>query len=475
MLVEGKPDTVNWQLDNSLRHVAMTPAEALPDSLGRYSRYRLWLIPNNSHLQDNPLETGFLPRVSFSNVVVKNRDTTNLYPILLGNGSDFITTDSGTTVDSAPPVIADFLLQNNACNPDNEENSIRISFSEPVKYENFPGYKNVRAFTLINTPEQDSGFMSQVAIRGGRHNIVYDKRLAWNYGNEPTRMMTYEVSIRDEAEHMFRPNVARIRFAVDPDNFQIVDLWGNPACSLANRMVTLKNDLSALHYICDVVGNTEVNRWEAIGFGYSVEDGILKPNFPYFGFTINFDLITSSTAMNTITLSFSIGSEDYVIVDFDPDYNLVSTYVNIFDVLGNNVANSSDNSTLRMDYTITEVKQAMGYEDIEDRIERNELNMTEILDHYVLFESENQTFPDTLKPRYPATLSFDYDYLMQTCGPNSSRDMCVPAWNCLNSKGRLVAPGGYFAIQAIITPGEMEEVKRKFIVTGSAEERNFSF
>jgi len=98
------------------------------------------------------------------------------------------------------------------------------------------------------------------------------------------------------------------------------------------------------------------------------------------------------------------------------------------------------------------------------------MSLQEIERYYRIYPSDNRGDPDTLRPIYPETFTLGYEFLKETSGPRTITSFRLPVWNCLNAKGRLVAPGGYIAVQSIRIAKELTEAVKKFIVT-SGEKR----
>jgi hypothetical protein len=92
------------------------------------------------------------------------------------------------------------------------------------------------------------------------------------------------------------------------------------------------------------------------------------------------------------------------------------------------------------------------------------MNLTEIEKYYSISQSGKAGEPDTLRPKYGATFTIGFDYLKKKCGYLSGEDLCVPAWNCLNAKGRLVAPGGYVVSQSMRAGDKSYQVIKRIIV-----------
>jgi hypothetical protein len=244
-------------------------------------------------------------------------------------------------------------------------------------------------------------------------------------------------------------------------------MYGNRASLTANRAVTLINDASYAGVLCNVNGLNIANRYDATIFEWYTDPATGKPapGFPFFGFTVNLGPAINNRDMNTVVYRFTMNGRAYVVCDYgDTSFSFVSTEVTIFDVYGNLVAGPKSHDLLKADYTLKEVKSYMGL----DSIENNLANMTleEIARYYDIKLSGYPNLPDTLRPIYPETFTVGYDFMIKQGGPNAT-SIGVAAWNCLNAKGRLVAPGGYIAQQIIRAGSQVTVVTRKLIITSS--------
>jgi hypothetical protein len=477
--IKGKPDTVSWLLQDTLRTITVVPADTLGPQDAHYT-FRLWLIPNVINQKGTvPMETGLLPSVTFSNDQIKIRDAGKPNTLYLGNGLGLYTTPTVLTLDSAAPVISNFLLQNNACNPNNINNIVQIHFSEPVSYSNFPASKNIFAWTLINGNTLDSAFMRTSIVSGHRKVRGIQSISEWN-AEGSDRMIIYEATINPDSNSKFIPNSTEIRFAVDSNILDIRDLNDNLACGDANKPVRLLSDNTAAVHICNLSGISMVDRFAAMNYTWSKspdpkDKGELVPDFPYFGFTVNLQYVSQRTKQNTVIKSdVTVGGSTklYVIVDYDTTHAFACTEVSIFDVLGNLVASPGTNDGLKSEYTILEIREYTGIEDLINSLDT--MSLIDVKKHFTIYEADQPGEPDTLRPIYPATISIGYDFLKTLCGPQSGNDkVCIPAWNCLNSKGRLVAPGGYIARQYIKTGNVVSEEIKKLIVTSNSRKENF--
>jgi hypothetical protein len=453
-LVAGS-DTVRWTLEKRVNNRTVRPKlTALDDA---QTLYRLWLIPNALDA-DAPLETGFLPKIRFNNSAIQYE---NMPPLRLGAADNEYLTPADIVTDSAAPVVDRFLYQNNKCDPDRKLNTAQIAFSEPVLFT--PGsFVDLRALTLQNGITTDSVFMLTAISDAAPINVDYSPLQAWNKEFAPGATMTYEVEVRSDREDLFRENISKMRFSVNAGNRQITDIAGNSGCLGDNLPATLENDVTR-NAVCNVTGLTVVDRYDAMGFtwGVSGESGTAGeevPLFPFFGFEVNLSLlgaVGNGSTQNLITSTCG----NYILVDYDPTTMFVSSEVMIFDLLGNLTASSTTNKSLKVEYSLNDVKRF--------------LNMDSLLcsavdtSRYILLRGQGVA-KDTLMPRYPSTLSIGYEFMKQ----NKDR-RGVPSWNCLNAKGRLVAPGGYIVSQQITALGKTEKITKKLIVTSKKRDKGF--
>ncbi len=475
-VIAGKPDSIVWKLKDSLRTIRLQPVDTIRNDSNHY-KWRLWLIPHTLDVgYSSTLETGLLPVITFDNEAIKARDSGLVLP-RIGSSASLYTTPIIRTVDSAAPVIMKFMFSNNACNPNNPENSVQIGFSEPVRFTGFPNHVDVKGLVLLN-PQQpaDSTFMANAIISGKYKDRVFNPVTAWNYNTEPDRLMTYELIIKPEYNKLFKANETRIRFAdLNPAQFEFLDLNNNAGTTGPNRTATLANDPTVAPNICGVNGNTLVSNTASMNFSWGEEETTVNgadrtgpvPLFPYFGVTINLSSITGNNVERNTPMRpiVNVGGRCFVVCDYDNAYPLFTTEITIFDLLGNLVAGPSTNKSLKGSYAIAQIRKYLDMDELENRI--SSMTLDEIENHFSI--SGNGLQCDTLRPLYPTTVTFGYDYMNKNCGPESAGSMdngqCVASWNCLNAKGRLVAPGGYIAHQYIRSGYENTDVTRKIIVT----------
>jgi hypothetical protein len=340
------------------------------------------------------------------------------------------------------------MLVNNACNPNEPNNIIKVLFSEPVRYtallQNQP--QNVTGLTLINAPVRDSLFMRSMIIDAAseawvEQGMETDLSL-WNFDQAPDRMMNYKMRVLPVCNASFTVGNTRIRFSVDPANQQFTDVNGISACGSANQSVVLVGLESKTH-VCALTGPTVVNRNDAVILNWKPSDdpndhGELVPAFPFFGFVISSEILNNPAMQNTLIRPQGTlpGSGDFIVLDSDPNRVLVSTDVLIFDLFGNLTASPASHKTLGSRYTVEEIRSLMGIDDaMLSSLDTMDL---ESIDNNPLFrvDSARVTWePDTVRPVYPGTIQINFEYLKRMCGPSSGKPVCVPAWNCLNAKG----------------------------------------
>ncbi|OGJ84179.1 MAG: hypothetical protein A2268_10500 [Candidatus Raymondbacteria bacterium RifOxyA12_full_50_37] len=484
--VDGLQDSVIWKTEDSItisetetiaRKIRLQALD-MPGSV-EHTKYRLWLLPNSVNTKGaSPLETGLLPIVAFNNDAVY--EDGNLagtrFPMLIGSGAPLYATPDSLITDSAPPVIWNFKLQNHTCDLDNPENTATIFFSEPVQTSSIPSIaSSVIAFALVNGDSTDSLFM-RTLIKNGYRTTVNDvdhSIVSWDYRGETVKTFAYQVVIDTSANRFFKANLTKIRFSINPSAGQVLDMWGNKAMASNNLAVTLVNDAAYNAKICNLTGNTVVDRMTAMSLSWTSvkgDDGryVDVPAFPFFGFTVNLDLITNSGNMNNVVGQFTLGNRTYIICDFDTLEAFVQTDVSIYDLFGNTVATPKTNKLLHGDFTIQDIRIGTGIDSIQPKLPT--MSLQEIERYYRIYPSDNRGDPDTLRPIYPETFTLGYEFLKETSGPRTITSFRLPVWNCLNAKGRLVAPGGYIAVQSIRIAKELTEAVKKFIVT-SGEKR----
>jgi len=467
----GIPDTIYWadSLINTTTQATTQRMKLQALSLDK-RHYRLWLVPN-SH-RNSLLETGFKPAVVFNNGNVTHT------MVRIGNGATFARTVQDSTRDSAAPVIHRFLYKNNICNTAVTTNEVKIAFSEPIDWSQAPDVHSIYSFTLINGATKDSTFMhsTSVTISGANAIEALDDKLAWNYNkNETNKLMTYRIEVAQSADQKFQIGGTRLRFSVNPLDHKFKDLSGNLATLKDNRQVSLEAE-GVQQTVCGLNGPTSVSRYDAMVYNWSTDPATHEPipNFPFFGFTVNLRTITNnSTDFILITpggITNSNATNGYFYgYSLDTNKVLVTASATIYDVFGNSVASPSSNKNLRRHFKVGDLVSATNYANL------GTLDSATIDSMYIWLRAVEPGAPDTLRPKLNSTVTIGYDYIMQHCNPNTSDEICIPAWNCLNAKGRLVAPGGYIATVSIASPGNETTEIRKLIVTSGAQEVGVGF
>jgi len=465
IIFRGGTDSVLWALSDTLGNGTVRAVKVVPmDTAGE--KFRIWLL-TNANKPTAPTETGFRPVITFDNVIATALDVSSGYPVLIGDGLALYTTLQGVTFDSAAPVIDRFTLKNNACNASNQNNVIKIFFSEPVR--TIPGdnlWKKEKIFTLENSGAFDSSFVNTATqfLELQQKLDISHPLLAWEKDDDNVFSMSIGGSIKFTANALFTPFATRIMFW-NNNRTPVMDKSGNVATNPANRLVTLTPE-GALEAICSVNGNTVADRVEASHYAWFPEPGTGDPvpGFPYFGFTLNLSAIDPGAQNHKID---SCAADNYVVFDFDSNFAFATVDVWIYDLFGNVVATpESHDSALSRPYTLKEVRE---YLEISPYGACGK-SLADLKENFNIIKALNSPIdPDTLRPRYPATLAINYDFLLKNCGPSVAVAACIPSWNALNSKGRLVAPGGYIARQVITLPGKVEEIIRKVIITSKAK------
>ncbi len=458
--IQRKADT-EWRLTDSAtnRSIYLEPLDAPVN--GKHKNWHIWLITNADRSHVAALETGYQPAVTFMN-----------NGILIGDGRPFYTYPSNLVIDSAAPVISKALFRNNACDKANPNNALVITFSEPILSANIPQLAALTAFSLFDGNTNDSLFIRSMALSVNRIDFVDDNRLAWNYSGELEKAMALQISVDRTKDSRLRVGRSKVRFSVNSTNKQVVDVANNSACKLPSRAVTIQGDIANSSFLCSVSGLNEVNRDDARWFGWSSSssssNGEQYPLFPYFGFSINMDEIVNRSRLVQFGSEVLVGTKRFVIFDLDSSISVIISEVKIFDLIGNLTADPTTHTNLRNQYTLKSIRKYLNLLDYS-----SPANLTEAIieQNFDIVPASNNFDPDTLIPRYPATLPIDYEFMVSNCGAGTGTP-CIPAWNCYNHRGRLVSPGGYIAIQKITTPAGRQELTRRLIVKGGTSNEN---
>jgi hypothetical protein len=460
-LFSGRPDTITWAMQRSLNGRTIAPRLAALD--GTRTRYRLWLVTNAG--TGGPRETSFLPKLRFDNTAIQNE---NAPPLRLGNAENEYRTSASLVVDSAAPVVDSFIYQNNKCNQDRKNNSAQITFSEPVRLE-FGQFTDLRALALIRGgAAADSTFTVWTLSNAYAINTVFNPWLAWNLEGTPGATMAFEVEVQLGQEDNFTEGESKIRFSADNSNQQILDAAGNSGCRGANLPASLQRDRTKTS-ICNLVGTTQVNRYAASTFNWTSltgPDGRVEevPSFAFFGFEVNMSLLLETlNGKNPNVRPINCG--DFIILDYLPSVVLVSSEVRIYDLLGNMVVSPTTNRSLKIEFTVNGLKKLLD----STAVDTTPVTCGSNLSNYSIHEGVNNT-PDTLKPMFQPIIPFGYEEMKRFRGTGFS---VLPTWNCLNAKGRLVAPGGYIVVQTITALNKREQVTRKLIVTSKRGAQGF--
>jgi hypothetical protein len=392
------------------------------------------------------------------------RDSTNNAPVLVGSSTPLFSSEQGQTLDAAPPVIGSFLFQSNACKPAGTPSLATFMFSEPVQLSSIPYFSSIRGLTLISRNRNDNTFTQTLILRGEKGDQIENEGEAWNLGGSST--MSYRLEIKPESVAVFIPGMTQVRFTSDPAIPEFKDLTGNSGCASAVKPATLLEDKDRAPAICTINGNTNVYRDQAAGFTWTQTDSGPIPNFHFFGFTVNLQTLIGNLPRNVIqTNPVSVGGKSYIVCDFDSTIVLIDSRVNIYDLLGNLTASPASHASLQETYTGADIRKFLGVDVSASGLLK--LTPEEIVQYYSISPALNPADPDTLRPIYPPSFTIGYRFMLQNCGPSTaSGKMCVPAWNCLNAKGRLVAPGGYVAVQHMRTGRTLSEAIRRILVKG---------
>jgi len=181
-------------------------------------------------------------------------------------------------------------------------------------------------------------------------------------------------------------------------------------------------------------------------------------------------LNNNGTQNTVIATGIIIDNRTYVLCDVDTTLAFVISDVTIFDILGNEVATPTSHKTLHSEYTVLDIRKLTGMDNTIENIDT--MSAANLINYFKISESHSSA-PDTLRPRYPSKINFGYDYMLKVCGPNSGESICMPSWNCLNSKGRLVAPGGYIISHQVRSGSKISVQNKKLIITSGKNELKF--
>ena len=449
-LVGNKPDSTVWAMSVTLNGRVLRPILQSLSGIGK--RYRLWLIPHV--FSGSSMETSFLPSICFNNDAIWSA---NIPHIRIGNAETIYETPSSIVVDSAPPVVDRFIFQNNKCSSDGQLNTVQVVFSEPVRI-NEGMFRILSALKLVNSTSIDTTFMA-VYVNGIIPNyLTFDDWQSWNLKSGST--MVYVLELKPEADALFRTNVTEMCFNSKSGNMQITDLSGNSGCEGLNRKALLESD-KTLSALCSVEGPSVVDRYEAMNFswGHVTEQGeqLDVPLYSYWGFELNLGILGVGGSGSQLMVPV-LNCNDYIMMDYASTDLLITADATVFDLLGNVVASSATNKALRVTYTASDLKEFLGMPDVPScgSIDSSKYDV-------VPGQNGEKT---RLYPKYPLTLSLGYETMVKV--KNTGKQV-VPMWNCLNGKGRLVAPGGYIVIENINVLGKnMPVITRKLIVTSKS-------
>lgn len=350
---------------------------------------------------------------------------------------------------------------------DNPENSVRIGFSEPVRFNNFVSMRQSRSLVLTNGDEQDSMFLAHMVVRADKKDILMsaDSLESWNYIGREQYMMLLELVINPEYNSFFRHNHSRIRFALDSTLTSFADIIGNiPTFEVGNE-VTLSVEHGSAPYLCEDGGLTLASISKAVTFQMA-SDG-RTPLFPWFGVSINMQAISRTLPRNNRLRTLVSNGQNYVLMDFDTIKPMVTIAVTVFDPLGNLVASPATHSYMKKEITAADIRSFLNINATEEAIER--MALKELQSHFEVTRSGTPIEPDILRSLYPPSVTLGYDYFVREhaksnhcCGyPNFP----LPVWNCVNRRGRVVATGGYIAKVSVHIAGETRTVTRKLLLT----------
>jgi hypothetical protein len=457
-------DTVFWSLDDvGYNTIYPQKTRALPldtvDSEGGSARWRVWLISHAKYPgRYSTYETSFLPVITFNN---DNPNLLSTTPFL--GGSDILwTIPDSIVVDSTPPVISRFSFVDNACNKDNPENSVRIEFSEPVRYYGMPPLSQNHSLFLTSDNGADSLFLATTILRENKKDLFVkiDSLEAWNYKGREDYMMMWELVIIPDSNSYFRYNHSKIRFSLDSSLTAFADIAGNIPTKSAGNELILTSERGVPPYVCDMQGLTLASIRNATV--WKKEAGSNLPLFPWFGVTINMQALGMKLSrLNELDDMVSNGQR-YVLLDYNTALPMITINVRIFDAIGNAVASYLSHPTLSSKITMLEIRKFLNMHEVEDRM--NRMSLKELQSHFDISKARSPIDPDTLRPLYPPTINLGYDFFIKDNNRSIYPSFPLPAWNGINNRGRIVAPGGYIAKISVSVAGETKEITRKFIM-----------
>jgi hypothetical protein len=393
-----------------------------------YAKYRIWLKPSflvkdieNKRAFPECKETGFIPSITFDNTVIQNYPL-NPLKITVGNQS-LHTVDSTRVIDSAAPVLSKVLYIDNKCDPNKTQNEVEIHFSEPIK--KFSEVKagitvrDIRAFTVRKSGQpatENSTFMDMAYIVTKGIEIV-DKPDRGNpyegarFNEKKQYIMCYRLHLNPDTSASINllsniGNEMQLTIMAQPIDHQTKDAANVSGNGFENVWVEIRPGLATSMVACTQNQITQADIHDALRFRWLGDD----PLFPWWGATI--------VNYNATELNDSVPPLDIYIT------------IHIFDILGNLVASPEYHPCLQLTIPGT------------------------------IFRSpENDD-------KYLQTFSIDYPYVVQKAGIGGFPCGIVVAWNGLNNKGRLVAPGGYI-VKMIINNQILEpsESTLKLIMT----------
>ncbi|MBL8024924.1 MAG: hypothetical protein JNL74_00855, partial [Fibrobacteres bacterium] len=436
-------DTLFWEVTDTGYFVQLPqrtkilPLDSL-DSEGGCIRWRVWLISHAKYPSKFSMyETGFLPVITFNN---ENSNLLSSTPYIGGTEILWTIPDS-IVIDSAAPVISRFSFVDNACNKDNPENTVRIGFSEPVRYAGMPSLSANKSFVLINSSVNDSSFLSSTIVREFKRDLLIDDDSleAWNYIGREQYMMMWELVILPDSNSSFRYNHTQIRFSLDTALTALADINGNVPTAVVGNTVILSSERGVPPYLCDAQGLTICKIEDAVLFNH--ESGSNAPLFPWFGASINMQSLDLAVPRKSVIKRFMSNGRNFVVVDYDTLASMITISVLIFDAMGTPVASSSTHPVLKSEINMSRLRAFLNLDEVQERV--SFMSFKELQSHYDIRVARSPVEPDTLKPLYPPTVNLGYDFIMSQKNSFAKPLFPMPAWNGTNSRGRIVAPGGY--------------------------------
>ena len=337
--------------------------------------------------------------------------------VYVGSPSDLYDTSDSLSVDSAAAVIAQFTLKDNLCVAESRS-VVRVFFSEAVRLPLVVDREHLEtSFTRVTASDTSRKLESETIFSVSQTEGLNDIYTECVLSDVSTGGYLFEIVPGKEGS--FKQSITKIRLNMWPTlpGHIVVDMYGNSCFGRANRWAYLDAEPGYAPLSCQQFNPTAADRFDGLWLRWGKQEGVdglpeAVPLFPWWG-----DELTNPYSDNNL---------------LPPPDPVIS--IHIFDLFGNLVADPVSNPSLSV-----------------------ELNADD------LWLQADGT--------YASTVSLDYSYL-KDCHNDYSN--CIPVWNCVNSKGRLVAPGGYIVKKVINNKVDPpEESTLKLIITSRAKDVEF--